>query len=89
MRNAGRIGWAAAALALASLFGADLAMARGGGGGRGGGGTRGGAAGRNASSRLRSRDTKKKDPKALEAEREKLRQLDFRDADAAEDRGSL
>ena len=91
MTKTGRVVWGAALLAIASLFGADFAMARGGGGGgRSGGGRTGGTGGgsRNAG-RLRRQDSKKKDPKELEADRERLRQLDYRDADSDSDRGPL
>ncbi len=82
---------AGTALVLCTVLGADLAMARGGGGGGGGGG-RGGGGGsqggsRGANTRVQRQDRKKKDPKRLEAERERLRQMDFRDRDAGSDRG--
>jgi hypothetical protein len=91
MRKTSKIVWGAALLAVASLLGADYAMARGGGGGgRGGGGRTGGTRGGSGNSgRLRRQGNQKKDPKKLEAERERMRQLDYRDADAPSDRGAL
>jgi hypothetical protein len=68
------------------LVAADAAFARGGGGG---GGNRGGGGGRSAA--RRARQSKKDDGKKrdLEAQRERLRQMDYRDRDASRDRGDL
>ncbi len=92
-RKPGTLAWMTALLALAFFGTPDSAAARGGGGGGGGGGgARGGGGGtRGGSARaanLKRQNTKKKDPKELEAERERLRQLDYRDVDAGSDRGA-
>jgi len=64
---------------LAGFVAADSVEARGGGGGRGGGAGR--AAGR--AGRTNKKDDKKKD---IEAARERLRQMDYRDQDSSRDR---
>jgi len=72
-----------AVLALAGLAAADAVQARGGGGG---GGTRGKSAASRRARQQAKKDGKKKD---VEAARERLRQMDYRDRDSSRDRGPL
>ena len=89
MKN-GKFTFAGALLVLLALGAPESAMARGGGGGggggKGGGGNTSSGGNTKGASRVKRENTKKKDPKKLEAERERLRQLDYRDRDAGADR---